>query len=467
MQYLDRIKKLTIALCFAFLIFLGINPILAQTIPPLGGLADSPWPTFKGNNQHTGFNAQASAIKEPKLKWKFDALEGIETSPAIGSDGTIYFGTFKDNFFALNADGTEKWRFTRTGEEFGSSPTISKDGTIYLGAVSDLKSVFNIHPDYQRYMDYGVPKLYALNADGTMKWQFIAGGILGGTYNSPTVGPDGTIYIGGGGKLTEDAKDINRLWAINPDGTAKWYFEGREAFYSSVAIADDGTIYIGCGDGNIYALTPNGKEKWHFTRKEGDFSVFDSTPVIGSDGTIYAGSTNKNLYAITPEGKEKWHFTALDMVEASPSLGPDGTIYVGTISKDSKDKNLYALNPDGREKWRFQAGDGISATPAIDKEGNLYFGSYDGYLYAFSSEGKELWRYKTGGGITFTPALDQKGHIYFGSWDHYLYALVSDQIADNNQSNSFSLVKIVYLISGLFIVLTATTILVIKKKITN
>lgn len=448
----------------AFQQITSLDPIIAQN-----GLADSPWPTYKGNNQHTGFSPETPAINQPKLKWRFDIGGGIEDSPAIGSDGTIYIGAYKDNFFALNPDGSEKWRFTKEGEEFRSSPTIAQDSTIYVGAVFDLKPVLNVM--YNRQMDYGVPKLYALNPDGSLKWQFITGGILGGTYNSPAVGPDGTIYIGGGGKLTADAKDINRLWAINPDGTAKWYFEGEEAFYSSVAIADDGTIYIGCGDGNVYALTPDGKEKWRFTRKEGDFSVFDSTPVIAKDGTIYAGSTNKNLYAITPEGKEKWHFTALDMVEASPSLGPDGTIYVGTISKDSKDKNLYALNPDGSEKWHFTAGDGISATPAIDKEGNLYFGSYDGNLYAFSSEGKELWRYKTAGGITFPPTLDKDSTIYVGSWDHYLYALgdekksAADTVQKTLSPKKPNYIKIYFL--PLSVILTVSIVIFIyiyKKK---
>jgi outer membrane protein assembly factor BamB len=74
-------------------------------------LVDSPWPTYKGNSKHTGLSPYTTQIDEPKLKWKFDAGHGVETSPAIGPDGTIYFGVFKDHFLALNPDGTVKWEF--------------------------------------------------------------------------------------------------------------------------------------------------------------------------------------------------------------------------------------------------------------------------------------------------------------------------------------------------------------------
>jgi sugar lactone lactonase YvrE len=80
--------------------------------------------------------------------WKFTAgtNEYIDTSPAIGSDGTIYIASNSYNnstqinagyLYAINPDGTQLWKFTAgTDEYIGSSPAIGSDGTIYIATSS-------------------------------------------------------------------------------------------------------------------------------------------------------------------------------------------------------------------------------------------------------------------------------------------------------------------------------------------
>ena len=59
---------------------------------------------------------------------------GVDSSPAIGTDGTIYVGIGDDNLYALNrADGSLKWKYA-TGRRLRSSPAIGADGTIYVGS---------------------------------------------------------------------------------------------------------------------------------------------------------------------------------------------------------------------------------------------------------------------------------------------------------------------------------------------
>ena len=75
----------------------------------------------------------------------------IDSSPAIGADGTIYVGSDDNNLYAINPNGTQKWAFP-TGMTIVSSPAIGADGTIYVGSYDN--------------------NLYAINQDGTQKWTF-------------------------------------------------------------------------------------------------------------------------------------------------------------------------------------------------------------------------------------------------------------------------------------------------------
>ena len=74
------------------------------------------------------------------LKWKFNIGKGTNSSPAIGSDGTIYVGSHDRNLYAIYPNGSLKWTYT-----FGnyispvSLPVIDEDGTIYI---SEIKRIY-------------------------------------------------------------------------------------------------------------------------------------------------------------------------------------------------------------------------------------------------------------------------------------------------------------------------------------
>jgi outer membrane protein assembly factor BamB len=236
------------------------------------------------------------------LKWRYftSVYREIKSSPAIGSDGTVYFGSLNDTLYALNPNGTLKWSYSTNGDIY-SSPAIGSDGTIYFGS-------------YDNY-------LYALNPDGSLKWRYDAGTSI---HTSPAIGSDGTIYFG-------------QMWgeyhhgefnALYPDGTLKWSYVTDCDIYSSPAISQDGTIYFGTfsweNDNYLYAFNPDGTVKWRYPS-----SNIRPAPTIDSYGNIYFIAYDLRLYALNQDGTLRWRCQEGFSTRSTPVMGSDGTIYCG------------------------------------------------------------------------------------------------------------------------------------------
>jgi len=66
--------------------------------------------------------------------WEFETGSYVNSSPAIGSDGTVYVGSFDKKLYAINGkSGVKLWEF-ETGDRVCSSPAIGPDGTVYVGS---------------------------------------------------------------------------------------------------------------------------------------------------------------------------------------------------------------------------------------------------------------------------------------------------------------------------------------------
>jgi outer membrane protein assembly factor BamB len=351
------------------------------TITAATALANSAWPKFHGNSQNTALGLGHGATGS--LVWSFQTTNIIgASSPSIGSDGTIYVGSWDSNVYAINNNGTLQWSFPTNNYVF-STPTIAANGTIYVSSTDGY--------------------LYALNPNGSLAWKFQSGGFGN---SSPALAPDGTIYIGAYN---------NYFYAINPNGKLKWSFYVGNQCDSTPAIGPDGTIYVGCNDGILYALNPAGTLKW--ANLTGN--VITGSPAIGPDGTIYVGSQDQKLYAIDPSGGFKWAFQTQGQIWSSPAIGPFGTIYVG-----STDHNLYAVNPDGSLKWQYTTGDQVlNSSPSVGADGTIYVGSRDGNVYAITKSGALAWKYPTNNWIDSSPSIAADGTIYVGSNTGYIYAI--------------------------------------------
>jgi outer membrane protein assembly factor BamB len=326
-------------------------------------------------------------------KWSYPTGGVIDSSPAVGADGTIYVGSYDRKIYAIRPTGSLKWSYTTGGSIF-SSPALSSEGNVYISSMNGL--------------------LYAISAGGTLLWTYNTGKPI---LASPAVAANGTIYI----------NNASGLFALTPSGNLKWQYATTASgsyTYSSPAIGSDGTIYVGTIEKLLHAVNPNGTRKWTFETS----SYIDSSPAIDSDGTIYVGSGDQKLWAINADGTQKWFYKTGGYIDSSPVIGSDGTIYIG-----SADTRLYAITAAGRLKWSLATGGKIHATPLLGSDGIIYITALDGMLYAVKPDGSLKWSFAAGGGIESSPALGNAGLLYFGSKDGRLYAITaSGQIATSS-----------------------------------
>ena len=317
------------------------------------------WSMFGHDAAHS-FRSGLLGPNTNKTFFKF-YISGATRSAAIGSDGTIYCDSLDGNLYAVEPFGNLKWTF-KASKPFISVPALAVDGTIYITSQENL--------------------LYAINPTGVEQWNFsIATSINNQIQPSPTIGSDGTIFIGS----TE--LDSSYMYAITPSGQLKWKFRsGRSGLICQSRRRWHTLFWFYRWLFLCFGLV-SGTKKWSVQTS----NSIQSSVAIGSDGTLYFGSQDKNLYAMdSSSGAVKWKFTTGAPIYASPGIGADGTIYVG-----STDGFFYAVDQTGNKVWSFNASATIFASPAIGQDGTLYVISSKGVMHALDNSGKEIWSYQT------------------------------------------------------------------------
>jgi len=212
------------------------------------------------------------------------------SSPVIDQNGTLYcvwndtaeFNEENSVIVALNHEGGLEWEFNVEKGDL-SLPVIGDDGTLY----------FSVSP-FIRFTDEDTSYFCALDPDGDMLWEYPLSGKF---TNHPAIGIDGIIYIG----AEEIDGNLSKyyLYAISSQGKLKWKSDQELTPYiPSPTIGSDGTIYVGSSESYLYAIGSDGVLKWKYKAKK-DSWVY--SPVIDSDGTLYFGTDKGYLYALATE----------------------------------------------------------------------------------------------------------------------------------------------------------------------
>jgi outer membrane protein assembly factor BamB len=279
--------------------------------------------------------APASGL-DPQIVWRADlGPGGVANSPTLLADGTIYYVTVLGRLAAVDpSTGSVRWSAqvgTSDPAQFGqtvkTAPGVAPDGTVYVPTITGSL--------------YAVTPPTGGGTTGTIKWSFDFGQHLGptplvstpvtgggnrgqdaiGSAVSPTIGPDGTIYVG--------ANNSN-FYAIDPNGQQKWMYEAERelaGIWTSAALSSDASVlFFGANQGGMYALnTRDGSVKW----KQNIFGSIYSSPALDPGGTLYTGSTLEHVYALnSTTGERLADYAAGAAVWTAPAIRPDSTLVV-------------------------------------------------------------------------------------------------------------------------------------------
>lgn len=107
-----------------------------------------------------------------------------------------------------------------------------------------------------------------------------------------------------------------RVWRTGPFGP----------FSSSPTIGADGSVYVGNNDGNIYAFSSTGTLKWG--RSLSTVNSVTSSPALSLDGSlVIVGCLNGVVYALASStGAGVWNYTTGGQVTSSPAVSNDGCV---------------------------------------------------------------------------------------------------------------------------------------------
>ncbi len=163
-----------------------------------------------------------------------------------------------------------------------------------------------------------------------------------------------------------------------------WRVQTGTASKTTPTIGADGTVYIGGYDGTVRAYTAPGKSKWVFPTKG-----MICGQILAQGDKVYVGSEDTYLYCLNAaNGKEIWKFKAEEPIYSSPiSDGKSVYFACGTGA-------FYSVDvATGKQNWKnSEAKYNIEIKPFLH-DGKVYYGAWDTFIYCVNTaDGKLVWK---------------------------------------------------------------------------
>lgn len=275
------------------------------------------------------------------LKWQFSQNPAafILLGPNVGPDGNLYaVGTQGMGVFSLTPAGTLRWS---TREDY-NRPIVTLQ-----------EIVFGPSPQSRLYF-HANDHLRGLALDGTPVFTFVDHLDTLQGLQQPAVAPDGSVYSN---LFTYPGPGIV-IGKFDNNGNELWYTFDRFITSTNVVsapdIGTDGVIYDGRNLNTLYALNPDSTVRWTYTDSEPLFSPVAS-PL--NDLVLMGGASNGQpgfFEAVSTTGSLLWKIRLpienglnIDPAPlARARFTPDGqTAYIGTsIAGQASDGYSYVYS---------------------------------------------------------------------------------------------------------------------------
>ncbi|WP_455585011.1 glycerophosphodiester phosphodiesterase family protein [Bacteroides sp.] len=407
--------------------------------------------------QEVRFSASVSGPTVENYKWDFgDSSQSEEQAPVhiYATEGEYRVKLTVSNSSLSVTDSI----LVSVGErDYGKGFQLKWISNASVGDVKEISPVLSPDED-QIYIISGEQVLKKIAApNGIEEWTFdltaskYGAASLGGCMSMPSVDTDGTVYIGTG------AEGNGKVFAINPDGSLKWYlFDDPEtAFYCASSYSepnaiirnitctfDNNNVYIGYSGitGSVISVSKkSGFRKGNlFLSGVGTNNGVTNGVVMSKEGHLYFISNQSlvcgaNTTALKKGGSVRRDFgtelSAGYAPEAPMAVDNDNNVYLTFAAGTSN--YLCQISSAGKINWKTEiSNDAVSLlTGVVLTEDRIAYVSRKqsegvlGGITAVDVSGKRLWNFDIPESVCGTPIIVADGSILFGTTAGNVYII--------------------------------------------
>ncbi len=236
---------------------------------------------------------------------------GIASSPLVYND-TLYVTTFSNGtLWALNLNGSVKWKVTTGGEISHYTSPSAYNGLIFFAGNESVNGTY-------------VNELICANESGGIVWKFPVDSLI---LSSPAVGYGKVFFT-----------TMHRIYAVNISTGKEVWNVSINGTISTPALAF-GAVFVGSRDGKLYCIDANnGTILWTFQAN----GKIDSSPAV-ANGVIYFATNTPNgtIYALYPNGTLLWKYTLIPPEGKYYNIMSSPFVWNGKLFIGADDGNLY------------------------------------------------------------------------------------------------------------------------------